>query len=127
MKATSKKAILETLSNGLVNATMIGGQCSEDWSEIVKQIKQAHPDARETPSSIYFGASGGTERFVMKPKFTRIRVGRLLVSGAKYLFSWDDCESEGHVADLKVGETGDSLVLKMAGDGQSMVYRLQVA
>lgn len=123
MKTTTKAAILEVLSKGLVNATMIGGQSVEDWPEFVGWIKKAHPDARETPTAIHFGVVGGIKRSVAKPKFERIRVGRLLASGSKYLFSWDDRESEGRVADLKVGDDGDSLVLTMAREGQSMVYR----
>ncbi|MBS3912719.1 MAG: hypothetical protein KGZ70_13010 [Hydrogenophaga sp.] len=125
MKIT-KKSLLATLQGSKVKATMIGGLAAEDWPQVVAQTKAAHPDARESERAIHFAGAEGQERFILKPRFTRERLGTLSAGSTRYAFCWEDQQSEGQIKDLQLSADGTALELQMVG-GARMCYAVAEA
>jgi hypothetical protein len=98
----SKKQLLAMLCTAKqVKCTMIGGAALEDWESMCNQAyakgyilngpRLEHPDGR----------------YVLKPQFTRIRLGKFGAGSKEYSFTWDSGqptglrESFGQVTGLK--------------------------
>jgi hypothetical protein len=119
----TKKSVLEMLSAATsVRALVVGALCVEDWDATVKEIQDKFPDSTLTDRGIEFDKNGGSQRFLMKPKLIRERVGKFIVKGAQYTFDWDSKTSGALVKDLRVGEDGTSLELSITDKGK-IVYQ----
>lgn len=113
MAKVTKKSLLEKLNAAPeVTATMIGGNALEDWPAMVEKIQAEYEDAEIEGDKITFAGN----RFILKPKFTRVRNGQFVSKSTSYTFTWDDMESGGLVTALKVSEDGTALELTMANN-----------
>lgn len=118
---TTKKSLLAKLACSKVKATMIGGLALDEWQQTVANIKAEDSGARESDTAIHFDATGGQQRFILKPKFTRERVGTMSVGSTRYVFHWGTSQSEGEIKDLRITADGMALELTMVNDAR-MIY-----
>lgn len=115
----TKKSVLELLTAATsVRALVVGALCVEDWDGAIKEIQAKFSDATLTDRGIEYDKNGGTQRFLMKPKLIRERVGKFFVKGAQYTFEWDSTTSGAPVRDLRVGDDGTSLELNITEKGK---------
>lgn len=118
----TKKAILDLFHNNTVTATIKGGICIDEWPDIVAELSQGLVEGEDyricDQGNFYF--LDGSNRFVFKPKVSRVRTGTFTVKSTRYHFN----ESSGDIKALKVTDN-DTLALVMF-NGATIEYSLTV-